>query len=111
MSALQTLSQVNCETPLQAVRKQVADAQLCLIAGRAEMAEALLKKIYTDAQNNCLEIWCPQLAVEIIQLRSKALQAMKTSDKQLKEQIAATINNLHQHACQIDIALAAKLIQ
>ncbi len=107
--AIAHLRQVNCQSELERLQKQLCEARLCLVAGKPQMAESVLRQLHSQAQGKKLGVWHPQLAIEIIQLRCKALQSLNTSDKLEKTQIAQEIQQLHSDACLIDLSLAANL--
>lgn len=109
--ALHSIRCLPSETAKQRVRKRLAEARLCLAAGKARIAEVVL----TDVQNyilaHHLATWDPGLAVEILQQRLAALQALgKGSSAENKELIGLQTQEVRQLICQIDVVAAATLM-
>jgi type VI secretion system protein VasJ len=109
--ALRSVRCLPSETARQRVRKRLAEARLCLAAGKAPMAEVVLTDVQKYILDHHLATWDPGLAVEILQQRLAALQSLeKGGSGENKELIAQQTQEVLQLICQIDMVAAATLI-
>lgn len=109
--ALQQIQSLPVATEKQRVRKTLHEARLCLAAGKAFIADALLEELQERVLAQHLITWDPGLAVEIFQQRVTSLQSLeKIAEKEEKNRIAQSLNLIRKMICTIDIAAAARFI-
>ncbi len=109
--ALKQVRSIPVATEKQRVRKTLNEARLCLAAGKAFIADALLEELQERVLAQNLIIWDPDLAIEILQQRSTSLQSLeKNAEKEEKNRIAQALNLIRKTICTIDIAAAARFV-
>lgn len=109
--ALGSIRSLPAGTEKQRVRKRLAEAALCLSAGKATMAEVLLGDLQKHIQDRHLAIWDPDLALEVLHRRLDALQLLEIgAPAESKEKIAQQGHMVREQICKIDVAAAAALI-
>jgi type VI secretion system protein VasJ len=109
--ALQQIQSLPVATEKQRVRKTLNEARLCLAAGKAFIADALLEELQEHVLAHHLITWDPGLAVEIFQQRATSLQSLeKITEKDEKNRIAQSLNLIRKMICTIDIAAAARFV-
>ncbi|MGB3226186.1 MAG: type VI secretion system protein TssA [Desulforhopalus sp.] len=109
--ALQQIQSLPVATEKQRVRKTLHEAHLCLAAGKAFIADALLEELQERVLAQHLITWDPGLAVEIFQQRATSLQSLeKIAEKEEKNRIAHSLNLIRKMICTIDIAAAARFV-
>ena len=110
--ALLVLRECPSDTALTRLRLQLAEAQSCHVAGKAQLAEVVLADLYQHACKHRLGTWHPQLLMELIELRSKVVQTLLKGTKQeSKERLTATMEELQRVACRIDLLAACQFIK
>jgi type VI secretion system protein VasJ len=98
-------------TEKQRIQKRLTEARLCLAAGKAHMADAVLEDIQKHMLAHHLATWDPGLAIEVLQQRLAALQALeKGSPGEGKQRLAQQGQEVRQLLCKIDLITAATLI-
>jgi type VI secretion system protein VasJ len=109
--ALRCIDDLPVGTEKQRIQKRLAEACLCLSAGKAPMAEVVLADIQDYILAHHLPTWDPGLAVEVLRQRYAALQAMgKNSPGENKQQIIQQGHEVRELICKIDVIAAAALI-
>ncbi len=109
--ALRCIEDLPVGTERQRIQKRLAEACLCLTAGKAPMAEVVLADIQNYILTHHLPTWDPGLAVEVLRQRYAALQAMgKNSQAESKQQIIQQGQEVRELICKIDVIAAAALI-
>ena len=109
VEALAMVREITSESALLKVRRGLAEAQLCLAAGKSQLAGAVLAQLHDSASSGHLDTWHPELVIEIIQLRCKVIQnQLKTAAQEEKSHLLKTQEELFRSACQLDLAAAAQ---
>lgn len=110
--ALHSLHPIPEGTDLQRIQKYLAQARLCLAAGKARMADVILEEPHKSILAHHLATWNPALAIEILQQRLTALQSLKkSSSSEAKQHFAQQWDEVWRLLCKIDITSAAVLNQ
>ncbi len=108
--ALHSLHVLSEGTEQQRIQKHLAQARLCLAAGKAKMADVILEEIQKTILAYHLATWNPGLVIEILQQRLSALQSLKKSgSNEEKQRISQQWHEVWHLICKIDIASAAAL--
>ncbi len=108
--ALHSLHVLPEGTEQQRIQKHLAQARLCLAAGKAKMADVILEEIQKTIQAYHLVTWNPGLALEILQQRLTTLQSLKKSSSgEEKQRISQQWHEVWHLICKIDVASAAAL--
>lgn len=109
--ALQAVHSLSSGTEKQRIQKRLTEARLCLAAGKAHMAEVVLEDIQKYILAHHLATWDPGLAIEVLQQRLAALQALeKSGSSEGKQHIAQQGHEVRQLICKIDVIAAAAII-
>ncbi|ABA90048.1 type VI secretion system ImpA-related domain protein [Syntrophotalea carbinolica DSM 2380] len=109
--ALQNIQSLPCQTEKQRIQKRLAEARLCLTAGKADMAEVVLADMQQYILAHHLPLWDPALAVAVLQQRLTVLQALeKASPGERKQHLTQQRHELRQLLCKIDVISAAAFI-
>jgi type VI secretion system protein VasJ len=109
--ALRSVHSLPAGSEKQRVRNQLAEARLCLAAGKASMAEVVLADVQKFILDHHLATWDPGLAIEVLQLRLAALQALeKSGTGENMQYIGQQAQEVRQLICRIDLATAAAII-
>jgi type VI secretion system protein VasJ len=109
--ALQQMQALPVQTERQRVQKTLQEARLCLAAGKAFIADALLEDLQERVLAHHLITWDPGLAIEIFQQRATSLQSLeKLAEKEDKKRIEQSLNLIRKMICTIDIAAAARFV-
>jgi type VI secretion system protein VasJ len=108
--ALHSLHVLPEGTEQQRIQKHLAQARLCLAAGKAKIADVILEEIQKTILAYHLATWNPGLAIEILQQRLTALQTLKKSgSSEEKQRISQQWHEVWHLICKIDVASAAAL--
>lgn len=108
--ALHSLQILPEGTELQRIQKCLAQARLCMAAGKALMANVILEEAHKSIQDHHLATWNPALAIEILQQRLTTLQTLKkSSSSEGKQHIAQQWDEVWRLLCKIDVTSAAVL--
>jgi type VI secretion system protein VasJ len=109
--ALEQMQTLPVATEKQRVRKTLNEARLCLAAGKAFIADALLEELQERVLAHHLITWDPCLAIEIFQQRVTSLQSLeKIAEKEEKHRITQSLTLIRKMICTIDIEAAARFI-
>jgi type VI secretion system protein VasJ len=109
--ALGCLDRYPALTKKHALNKKLAEVQLCVAAGKNQMAHILLEDLEKQVLNDPLAEWEPHLAVDILRQRTTVMQTLlKTADKNHKQRLEEQIEALHDKACRLDLKAAASFI-
>jgi type VI secretion system protein VasJ len=109
--ALQQMQSLPMATERQRVRKTLNEARLCLAAGKAFIADALLEELQERVLAHHLITWDPGLAIEIFQQRANSLQSLeKIAEKEDKKRITQSLDLIRKMICTIDITTAARFV-
>jgi type VI secretion system protein VasJ len=109
--ALQSLHSLPFKTEKQRIRKRLTEARLCLAAGKAHMAEAVLEEVQNHILAHHLATWDPGLAIEVLQQRLAVLQSLeKGCSGEGKLHIAKQMQEVRRLICKTDVIAAATLV-
>ncbi|BCA78402.1 type VI secretion system protein TssA [Desulfuromonas sp. AOP6] len=109
--ALQCLRSLPMGTEKQRMHKKMAEAQLCLAAGKATIAQVLFEEMESRLLEEPLSTWEPELTVEVLRQHTALLQGkLKGAEKELKSRLTEQIEHLQKLACRIDVGAAAGFV-
>ncbi len=109
--ALSLLKECAARDEKQRLQLQLAKARLCLEGGKAGIALPLLEALATQVEAQSLDIWEPELAIEIWSLHIETSQGcLKKASGEEKALLNAAIARLKRQICCTAPEIAARLV-